>query len=702
MKKLVFVLFLVLSNFAYAQNYYVSNIAELTNDLAARRKPVTDENGKGCALVRVNIPSVNGISFESSIVGKPEFLPGEYNVYLRANSKSLSFTVDGNKYDVDFSKFNITLEDKKCYRVVLKKRSPNSPQKTRTTIDANYDNVVVMIDGKPVGQTPLVINNITPGKHVISIPNTFGVTMSDQTVNISANNDIKLTLHKEPRKCVRIEVVGGGGDGFQAINTFGTNIKEVNGKKGLVDYTGNVLVPCEFDYVYPVIQNGYYKVSKNEKSGLYETGKGLVVPCIYDRIETYKSHTHKDYMRVCNDGKWAVMSPNGKIAVSVEYEGYLSGPKLYKDVIVVPEYKKLKHDNVYGLISYTGNIIKEPQYDFIGTFVNGYAFFKKMDGSIGFIDANGKETVIPSKYGVGSFLDNNIFKNGLFKVRNKDTGKWGYINTNLELVIPAIYDVSDYDETLNFNKGIVMLKLNDNKVVLNTRGKIVLDCKANGYKDIQIVCQEDDDYYLNKGKFTDYRYSFENDDNTFIKVINTKDQCGFLDVNGNTVIPCRYNEDDIKWFTDNNKDYFVLTEGEQILVKDDKQNLLFSLPSNLSVSEITDGFVMIRDEESGSYGYLNMKGEVIANCIYGYKSDTTEKISEEYDGEGYDMVDIINDEPISEGLAILNIGDRFGFIDNKGNIKVPLKYTAVTPFDGGVSFARQQNGKWIKIYKKDL
>lgn len=680
MKKLVFVLFLVLSNFAYAQNYYVSNIAELTNDLAARRKPVTDENGKGCALVRVNIPSVNGISFESSIVGKPEFLPGEYNVYLRANSKSLSFTVDGNKYDVDFSKFNITLEDKKCYRVVLKKRSPNSPQKTRTTIDANYDNVVVMIDGKPVGQTPLVINNITPGKHVISIPNTFGVTMSDQTVNISANNDIKLTLHKEPRKTIRIEQVrSSDGDGFGIENTFGTNIKEANGKKGLVDYAGNMLVPCEFDYVYPVIQNGYYAVKKNKKSGLYETGKGLVVPCVYDIICTYKSHTHKDYMTVCKNEKWGVMSPTGKIVVPIEYE---NEPEFYKDVIRVRCKEPGGHE-AYRLFSYSGNTINGTKYENMSDFVDGRAFFHKFDGAFGFVDVNGKETIfpstiIPTKYKIIYWgINGDFIKNGLFPVWNNEARNYGYLNTDLNLVISGIKNHPG-----NFNNGIIIIRSKENCVILNDKGKIVVGCKENNYKNIQIVCH--------------------GDDYAFIKVTNKELKTGFLDVNGNVVVPCHYNEDDIRLFTDNNKDYFVLTEGDQILVKDDKQNLLFSLPSNLSVSKITDGFVMIRDEESGSYGYLNMKGEVIANCIYGYKSDTTEKISEEYDGEGYDMVDIINDEPISEGLAILNIGDRFGFIDNKGNIKVPLKYTAVTPFDGGVSFARQQNGKWIKIYKKDL
>ena len=69
---------------------------------------------------------------------------------------------------------------------------------------------------------------------------------------------------------------------------------------------------------------------------------------------------------------------------------------------------------------------------------------------------------------------------------------------------------------------------------------------------------------------------------------------------------------------------------------------------------------------------------------------------------GYDMARLMYEQPISEGLAILNIGDRFGFIDNKGNIKVPLIYTAVTPFENGIAYVRQQDGKWKKIYKNEL
>lgn len=95
MKKIIVIFCCFISCIAYAQDYYVQSISELQNDLTARRKSVIDSSGKGCALVRISIPSVNNIKFESTIVGKPEFLPGEYSVFIPENTTELSLSVNG-------------------------------------------------------------------------------------------------------------------------------------------------------------------------------------------------------------------------------------------------------------------------------------------------------------------------------------------------------------------------------------------------------------------------------------------------------------------------------------------------------------------------------------------------------------------------------------------------------------------------------
>lgn len=709
MRKLMFTLGLFLGGFTYAQNYCVHNVLELQKDLTARRKSVNAPSGKGCSLIRINIPSVKNISFDSSVVGKPEFLPGEYNIYLPEKSDKFSLNVDGETYDVNFADFGIEIEEKKCYRVIFSKKTSVEPQKTKTSIRADYDNVVILIDGKPVGQTPLQIENISLGKHLLSVPNTFGVTMRDTIVDFASVNNINLNLYKEKRKAVFVDIASHGPDTASQYEVFGTNVKEKNGKKGLVDYTGNLLIPYEFDYIFPgPYKDGCYFVVKDGKDGLYKPGEGLVVPCVYEMSEIYfaiggedEPITVQTYITVEHNGKQGVISSAGKVVVPIEYESV----RFCDDLIIVnyegvgrKDYYGFRKD-YYGFFSYSGDIIMEPrQYDDFADFINGYSIFKRGE-DIGLVDIFGKETIIPSNYSVGSLFKNGVMS-GLIRVQDKESKKWGYIDTQLNVVIPTIYDRVDGYDIPVFHQGIVLLKQNNNKIILDSKGKIIIDCAKQGYEDLEVVYHRNDD----NGSF--FRCN-DIADSVLVKVKNGVGQYGFLDVKGNIVIPCKYEEDDIQWFTDNGVDYFVLNEDEKIVIRDKQQNELFSLPSNMWVQYIVDGFVKILDRESSSYGYLNTKGEILANCIYGYDTESEELTTGtgvlEEEALGIDIKDVVSwIRPISEGLAILNIGDRYGFIDNKGNIKVPLKYTAVVPFEDGISYGRLDNGKWVKIYKKDL
>ena len=58
--------------------------------------------------------------------------------------------------------------------------------------------------------------------------------------------------------------------------------------------------------------------------------------------------------------------------------------------------------------------------------------------------------------------------------------------------------------------------------------------------------------------------------------------------------------------------------------------------------------------------------------------------------------------PVSDGLAIIYLGDRYGIINDNGDVVVPLVYTAITPFENGEAFARDKNGTWSKIYSNQL
>ena len=364
--------------------------------------------------------------------------------------------------------------------------------------------------------------------------------------------------------------------------------------------------------------------------------------------------------------------------------------------------KTIRGRTYWGLFDYNGRQIASPKYEDLYPFVNGYALFcRRSNGNVfyGIVDINGNEKIIPSVYDIHGNYYGCIVSSGLFAIRDEKSGKWGYMDTQLKVVIPTIYD-HQYSHYVapNFTQGIVQLKLDGDDVILNDKGEVVVSAKSKGYKKLYIVEQK-----WNNGRFSDFDPADGINENTFIIVENEEGKCGLLNVQGKVIVPCEYLYNDngynIQWFFDEGQNFFVLKNEKSIEVMNEQKQVLFSLPTTLSVVDMRDGFVMIKDENTNSYGYLNRKGEILANCIYGYNSEEAYQI--DYN-DGYDMDRLIEDKPISEGMALLAIGDRFGFIDNKGNVKVPLKYTAVTPFENGIAYVRDQDGIWKKIFKKDL
>ena len=57
-------------------------------------------------------------------------------------------------------------------------------------------------------------------------------------------------------------------------------------------------------------------------------------------------------------------------------------------------------------------------------------------------------------------------------------------------------------------------------------------------------------------------------------------------------------------------------------------------------------------------------------------------------------------EKFSEGLALVNTNNKYGFIDEIGDVIVPLKYDCAESFSGGLA-AVKLNDKWGMINKKN-
>lgn len=670
----------------FAQKFTVIDVTEVSNDLSARTSSRKAPSGKDCALLKINVPTVKNMKF-SEHVGDVTYSPGEFHVYVPEGTTSIdcSFTDSGEKTTLDFSKYNIDIKGKTVYKIMLKQDMPNAYAALGSLLlTSNINGAIVLIDGIPFGQVPLKINGIPEGEHTLSIPNTIGYSCPEQKIYIKNGEltKIDLSLVASNYEPIGIEWATPGGDtiGWYQVRTK-TIVK--NGKMGLFDFTGKELVPCEFDDVYPDLQGGYYKVENNGKYGLYQPGVGLVVECKYDMIVS--RHNSCNWFYVKKDGAVGYINNSGEEIIPLVFtNGTLYDNGANSSVIVVE--LETPKGNLTGVYDSKGKVLVEPRIARQGEFHEGVSVVrKKKDGKDFYfiMDTQGKETILPNV----DYIDSGYgdFHNGLLSVRNSEK-KWGCINSNGELVIPFKYE------------GIGWFYGNCAQVrTENEAGKSVfrfIDKKGNAITpELESPPMSMVYDYKVVGEDTAYEWLPTYDDTECYFKICKDGKYGLMNSSGELVLPIKYDEIKVNPFYSNGVNCIEAFKDGENFIYDRNLRYMFSMPDNLFIGGYSDGILQIRDEESQTYGFFNEKGEVLGNCIY---STTCPSENEDVQFD-YDLIV----GTISEGRAMLVIGDRFGFMDETGKVVVPAIYTAALPYENGETFVRKTDGKWIKIDKNN-
>ncbi len=435
-------------------------------------------------------------------------------------------------------------------------------------------------------------------------------------------------------------------------------------KMGIIDKSGKIIIPFEYDNVYTHYQvNNAFPALKKENGknlfGVINSQNKAIIPIIYDEMLM-----DSNLIKVKKDGKWGLFDLSGKQILPNEYDAITtysreklvqatkgdqlkfmdqSGKLLFEKAKNVYAIKGCSEGMIrctvndkYGYLDLKGNEAIVTRYDDANDFANGLARVGKKNAAsgstilYGFIDKKANE-IIPLTYPSGNL---GLFQYGLIKAKNQETNRFGYLDKTGKWVLPPIYL-----EAINADvMGGVWVKMTD--------GKQHYISKAG--KDFGTIDSKGEKYYF----FGDSGYTiYEDAEKPYVlmdktgKVIKTIDDCdgiysfsngiagykcksngkyGFLDLNGNKIIPCDY--DSFNGFVD----------------------------GIAKVSKITDG--------KTKNGYIDNKGNVIVPVVY---------------ESAYNF---------REGWGIIKKDSNFFFVDKNGNLKeTSRKYDEITEFRSGYS-----------------
>lgn len=248
--------------------------------------------------------------------------------------------------------------------------------------------------------------------------------------------------------------------------------------------------------------------------------------------------------------------------------------------------------------------------------------------------------------------------------------KWGYIDSQGNLMIDYIYEHADF-----FNEGVATVGINGTEGLIGTDGKYVIrprfsSCSNYSEGWAHIVTKDNNEYrhgFANIEGQVFYRDYFNNNTGSFnsgLAVFEINHKFGYVNTNGEIVIEPQYlcafdfSEGLAMVVNDNSKCGFIDSYGELVIpFKYEYHPMQAYLYQGFH-----DGLAVVR--EDNKYGYVNTKGEYVASPIYDYANE------------------------FSEGLAAVSIDDKWGYINKMGEMVIESQFDYATSFHNGFAYAK--------------
>lgn len=300
---------------------------------------------------------------------------------------------------------------------------------------------------------------------------------------------------------------------------------EKDGKYGLIDFSGKLILDSEYDKIYSL--EGVQKniiIEKDGLKGLVNTSMGeIIVRPEYTQITTLTDSYENGYI-VQKDGKYGIISADSKIVFEPIYDEI-------KNVTANGNYV-VRQNGAMALINSAGEVLLNTGFDDVKE-MNGENMTIISNGVYGVLDMEGT-AMIPTEYEELKYLYSTYYiakKNGLY----------GIISTTGETALDFTYTTMAYRKEADF---IEADKANYKTDLINRDFQVILSdviVSELNVKDGYIRVREGNEYNY-------YNFKFEKKSNKEVLATNTLflvkefDKYGYENKNGERIVDCIYDD----------------------------------------------------------------------------------------------------------------------------------------------------------------
>lgn len=313
-------------------------------------------------------------------------------------------------------------------------------------------------------------------------------------------------------------------------------------------------------------ENNLLRVQKDGKYGLIDFEGKEVISTQYDNISTLKGVENS--ILVQKDGKVGLVNSEGKTIIDTNYKEIKNIDEDYKK-----GYITIDENNKYGIIDYNNKQILENKYEKIKEVYGDNLFVIEDNNKEKLINNEGTVVLEKGFDKIDKILQYSQEKGVIFISKNK----FGVMNTNGDVIIPA-----EYDEIKESKDSIFIAKKDDKYGVIDKdkNTKIEFNYSSITYnKQADIYLAEDENYNTNV-----FDNGFNNKLTGILSEVNTEK--GYMKLRI---------DDEYKYY-----------------------NFKFEEKSNKDVLSNT----LFLSKKDGKYGFINSKDEVVVDYIY---DDATEQ-----------------------------------------------------------------------------